>query len=151
MEWRVLTALQTIKIGKKLWIVRTPMIYETPEGQFVVPAGYLTDHASVPRVFTNIVPPVQSEVAEASVLHDWLYNKDSEDVPREFADLCLRELTIAKGGSTSLAYTAYTAVRLGGGSLYNKEYFKEKIKREAYQEYTTCSPEMLNMIFHIGE
>ena len=150
MEWGVLTALQTVKIGRKLWIVREPMVYNTPNGRFTVPAGYLTDHASVPRAFTAIVPPVQSCLAEASVLHDWFYNKDSRDVPREFADLCLRELTIAKGGSKSLGYTAWSAVRMGGGSLYNKEFYKEKIPREAYAEYKTCEPELLKLIFKIG-
>jgi hypothetical protein len=149
MDWRVLTALRTAKIGPKLWILLTPMEFITPNGPFVVPAGYLTDHASVPRVFTSVVPPVQSELAEASILHDWFYNKDSRDVPREFADLCLRELTIAKGGSKSLAYTAWSAVRLGGRSLYNKEYYNKKIKKSAYAEYSTCGTDMLNMIFRI--
>ena len=105
-----------------------PMSFLTPQGIFTVPEGYLTDHASVPRAFTGFVPPVQSELAEASILHDWFYNKDSEDVPRKFADLCLRELCISRGGSKAMAYAAWFAVRAGGGSLYNKEYYLDKLK-----------------------
>lgn len=151
MEWRVLTALQTVKIGRKLWMLTRPMVYNTPRGSFVVPAGYITDHASVPRVFTSVVPPVQSCVAEASILHDWFYNKDSEDVPREFADLCLRELTIVRGGSTALGYAAWSAVRLGGGFLYNREFFSKKIHREAYPEFKGCTPDVLKIVFDIKE
>ncbi len=151
MDWAVLTALKTAKIGRKLWILLEPMVYYTPKGKFIVPAGFTTDHASVPRMFTSIVPPVQSELAEASILHDWFYSKDSEDVPREFADLCLRELTKIRGGSTALATAAWSAVRLGGRSFYNKEYMKEKIKREAYPGYKMCTPDMFRLIFKIGE
>ena len=151
MEWGVLTPLQTIKIGRKLWMLSTNMEYSTPDGVFKVPAGYITDHGSVPRIFTSIVPPVQSCLAEASVLHDWFYNKDSEDVPRKFADLCLRELTIARGGNKSMAYTAWSAVRTSAGSLYNKEYFAEKIVRDAYHEYKTWDTEFLCTYFNIRD
>ena len=147
MDWEILTPLKTAKIGPALWILLEDMVFNTPKGQFTVPAGYLTDHASVPRMFTSFVPPVKSALAEASILHDWFYNKDSEDVPREFADLCLKEICKANGGSSTLAGLAYRAVRIGGGSLYNKEFMREKIKREAYPRYQMCTHGMLCWIF----
>lgn len=151
MEWRVLTSLQTAKIGPKLWVLIKPMCYETPHGCFYVPAGFITDHASVPRVFTSIVPPVQSEIAEASILHDWLYSKNSKIVKRVFADLCLRELTISRGGRGTLAYTAWAAVRVGGRSSYRQEFCKEKIKRNAYPFFKHFTTDGLNVLFNIKE
>ncbi len=151
MDFRVLTILKTAKIGPKLWILLDDMLYDTPMGQFKVPAGYLTDHASVPRVFTSVVPPVQSCVAEASILHDWFYNTDSKDVPREFADECIKELTKARGGSTLLGNVTWAAVRAGGGGLYNRAPFIDKLKTEAYPEFRYCTQGMLNQIFKLGE
>lgn len=151
MEWKILNTLKTAKIGPKLWILLDDMHYETPVGQFTVPAGYLTDHASVPRAFTSVVPPVKSAVAEASILHDWFYNRDSKDVPRDFADLCIRELTLANGGSKALAYTTWAAVRAGGSTLYNKEFMKAKIMREAYDDFKYCTHDILKQIFKIKD
>ena len=151
MEWRVLTSLQTVKIGKKLWMLTAPMCYETHNGCFYVPAGYITDHASVPRVFTSIVPPVQSEIAEASILHDWFYNKDSRIVQRKFADLCLRELTIARGGRKTMSYAAWLAVRIGGEGSYRKEFCREKIKRQAYPFFKHFTQDGLEIFFKIKE
>ena len=151
MDFKVNTILCTAKIGPKLWILLKPMNYDTPLGNFTVPAGYLTDHASVPRAFTSVVPPVQSCVAEASILHDWFYNTDSEDVPREFADECIKELTKARGGSALLGNVTWAAVRAGGGGLYNKAAFITKLKTEAYPEFMYADQDMLNQIFKLGE
>jgi len=150
-NFKVLTVLKTAKIGPKLWILLDDMLYDTPMGRFRVPAGYLTDHASVPRAFTSIVPPVQSCVAEASILHDWFYNTDSKDVPRDFADECIKELCIARGGSKLLGRTTWAAVRVGGGGLYNKAPFIDKLKTEAYPEFQMCTQGMLMQIFNLGE
>jgi hypothetical protein len=145
--WSVDSALKTVKVGPKLWMLLAPMKYTTPRGKFTVPKGYLTDHASVPRLFVRLVPPVQSAIAEASVLHDWFYNNDSPSVPRDFADKCLKELTIANGGTKALAYTAWTAVRCGGGGLYRKESYSVKIKRSCYDRYKRASVRRLRRIF----
>ena len=127
MEWKILTPLETVKIGKALWMTTEDMVFQTPKGIYTVPKWFVFDHASVPRIFTSIVPPVKSSIAEASVLHDWFYVTDSEDVPRKFADQCLRHLTIANEGSKLLAFNAYTAVRVGAIFLYNKESHLDKL------------------------
>jgi hypothetical protein len=151
MEWRVLTSLQTVKIGRKLWMLTAPMVYRTPHGNFLVPAGFITDHASVPRIFTSIIPPVQSAIAEASILHDWFYSKDSRIVSRKFADLCLRELTIANGGSKALGGIAWAAVRVGGRSSYRHCHSAEKIKQCAYPFFRGFTQDRFKVFFKIKE
>jgi len=37
-----------------------------------VPIGYITDFASIPRIFWPIVSPID-EYAKASIIHDWMY------------------------------------------------------------------------------
>jgi len=140
-EWKLLSYLYTVKIGPKLWMLTEDFTVRTPRGDITVPKGYLTDHASVPRLFHSVCAPAATPVAEAAIIHDWLYNKDSgttEEYPREFADLCLRELSIANGARRSLAYTVWSAVRAGNiGFLsnYNKKYYYEKLKKMAYKEF----------------
>lgn len=40
--------------------------------QWTVPDGYVTDGASVPRVFWSVFPPNRPEYLSAAVLHDYL-------------------------------------------------------------------------------
>ena len=42
-----------------------------------VPAGFVTDLASVPRVFWSLIPP-EGKVDEPSVVHDYLYAKGGD-------------------------------------------------------------------------
>lgn len=40
----------------------------------VVPEGFITDFASIPRLFWNILPPF-GKYSPAAVIHDYLYNR----------------------------------------------------------------------------
>ena len=134
-EWRLLSPLRTEKIGIALWMLTDDMYFDTPKGIIIVPKGFVFDHASVPRLFTALVPPVKSAIAEASVLHDWLYMQGVLDhISRAFADDGLRELTRLRGGSKLLCFNAYIAVHVAGAGLYNKSNFENKLK-DVYPEY----------------
>lgn len=89
------------------WRVESPFAYRTSwHRQFTVPRGFVTDLASVPRVFWNILPPF-GRYTEAAVLHDWLYR--THRVPRPDADQLLRdamELGRVPGLTRALIYYA---------------------------------------------
>ncbi|MFV1943504.1 DUF1353 domain-containing protein [Pseudomonas luteola] len=54
------------------WRVLNPLIFHISETEHVtIPAGYLTDGASVPRAFWSVVPP-WGPYAAATTLHDLL-------------------------------------------------------------------------------
>lgn len=57
------------------WVITEPFIYylgEKGSNQFVrVPDGYITDGASVPRIFWNIIPP-WGKYGQAAIVHDYL-------------------------------------------------------------------------------
>lgn len=40
--------------------------------EWVVPSGYITDGASVPRIFWSFFPPNRPEYLSAAVVHDYL-------------------------------------------------------------------------------
>lgn len=62
-------------LGADHWRVTQPFRYyigKEESGEWVyVPAGYLTDGASVPRIFWNVIPP-WGKYGQAAVVHDIL-------------------------------------------------------------------------------
>ena len=54
-----------------LWEVVEPLVYRGRRDTFVVPAGFPTDFASVPRVVVWLIPRF-GRYTLAAVLHDWL-------------------------------------------------------------------------------
>lgn len=53
------------------WSVVEPLVYRGKRDRFVVPAGFVTDFATVPRVVVWLVPRFGRYTA-AAILHDWL-------------------------------------------------------------------------------
>jgi len=154
MNWKLITPITTVKIGRALWITLIPHEFETPKGKYTVPAGFLFDHASVPPIFTNIVHPVKSCLGEASLLHDYFYCKESPDVSRKFADEGLKYLTLNTGKMSKkkdkiIAHLAYRGVRIGSKKFYNKKYNAEKIV-DAYKPFKEMGIEALKEKFIIS-
>jgi len=141
MSWEILSTLGTYKIGSRLWILSCDFIVNTPRGIVVIPRGYVTDHASVPRAFWSLIPPVADEIAEASIPHDYFYSLDSEEVTRKFADECLKEIARVNGASWITAQAAHKAVRAASWGLYRKKYSWDKIPKGAYQRFKDLTPE----------
>lgn len=98
------------------WRLTAPLRVEIEGRPIEVPAGFVTDFASVPRV------PIAYLVAggrgnQAATLHDWLYSKQSsEPYDRAQADLALRAGLVGSGIEAPIADAMYAAVRLFGES-----------------------------------
>jgi hypothetical protein len=59
------------RASDQLWEVVEPLVYRGRRDTFVVPAGFRTDFASVPRVVVWLIPSF-GRYTPAAVLHDWL-------------------------------------------------------------------------------
>ena len=59
------------RTSDQLWEVVEPLVYRGRRDTFVVPDGFLTDFASVPRVVVWLIPRF-GRYTLAAVLHDWL-------------------------------------------------------------------------------
>jgi hypothetical protein len=64
-------AITVRRASDELWEVVAPLVYHGNRDTFVVPAGFLTDFASVPRVVVWLFPRY-GRYTLAAVLHDWL-------------------------------------------------------------------------------
>ena len=89
----------------------------TPIGKIVVPRGFVTDFASVPRPFWALLPP-DDEYVTAAVIHDWLYWNQA--TTREEADQALKDSMIELGVSSLKVTAIYEGVDLFGGSAWSE-------------------------------
>jgi hypothetical protein len=102
--------------GRGTWRLTAPLVYQSDVAgkTFVVPAGFCTDFASVPRAPIAFLLTADS-AHEASALHDFLYTPP-HPVPRATADAVLKEASEASGVPTWRAWLMWAGVRIGGGS-----------------------------------
>jgi hypothetical protein len=90
----------------------------------VVPAGLVTDFASIPRGVWELLDPEDPIIAWPSVIHDYLYTchgtlPDGTTYTREMADAVLREGMEACGASSLMRESVYQAVEDFGGSHWH--------------------------------
>jgi hypothetical protein len=107
--------------GRGTWRVLAPLIYDSDVAKriIVVPIGYITDFASVPRV--PFAYWIAGDTAHpAAVVHDWLYT--SHEVDRATADAVLEEAAnLVDGPDTANRNRLMKwAVRLFGGSHWDQ-------------------------------
>ncbi|MGM9510170.1 DUF1353 domain-containing protein [Larkinella sp. GY13] len=74
------------------WVLVEPLTFQTLIGEVIIPAGYVTDFASVPAPLWSVFPPI-GRYNRASLLHDYWYDQRlGEDrlgakLARKLADL----------------------------------------------------------------
>jgi hypothetical protein len=103
----------------KHWMLTEPLAYK-PSGSnvaLVVPAGFVTDFASLPRALCSLLPPAGKYLA-AVIIHDFLYWDQSCD--RQIADRMLAtvlkdsEVNRVQGG---LIQAGVRVVGIGGWNI----------------------------------
>jgi len=106
--------MKTIKIKeniqKKKWEVVENFAYRTIDGKniFYIPKGFLSDGASVPRIFRSIYPKCKIGYMTASVVHDFILEYIGD---RDLADMVFREILDETTDETTEGIF-YSAVRL---------------------------------------
>lgn len=90
--------------------------------RLIVPAGFESDGASVPRFFWRVVfPPTDTRALRAAIAHDYIYRHHPPGWTRAEADRMFRDVLIADGVSRFRAGLAWLGVRLFGGSSWNSK------------------------------
>lgn len=100
-------------------VLTSPLVYESPTLKRVitVPAGFVSDLASVPRALWSILPPLAS-YTRAAVVHDYLYVNNG--VTRAQADKVLLDAMRETGVGWWTRSTVYSGVRAGGFIAWNR-------------------------------
>lgn len=112
--------LHVQKFPERIYILLQPISWAPEKIQATLPSvtaprGFVTDFASVPRLFWTLLPP-DGIYTYAAVLHDFLYWEQSTSRPAadEVLKLAMQELKV----STATADAIYAAVRTFGSSAW---------------------------------
>jgi hypothetical protein len=110
--------LEEMKNG--LWKLQDDFSYENDYIQVTVKSNFVTDGASIPKVFWSVVGnPLENDLLKPAIIHDGLYTL--MQLPRATCDKLLKEMLLFNGTSKMKAYFIYYAVRLFGGSHWKKD------------------------------
>lgn len=60
----------------------------------VVPMGYITNGADIPRIFWSIYPPNRSDFLPGVIIHDYLCDKGEYKKADDYFESCLLELGV---------------------------------------------------------
>lgn len=116
--------------------------YEDHYGrEWYVKAGFVTDGASIPRALWAIVgAPYNGLYRIAALFHDAAYADPG--IPKEQADLMLRDFALFLGCPHPLAEVIYTGVRFGGADSYTNDQYDAAIAllQRLKEEQANTSP-----------
>ena len=107
-------SLSVRRASDQLWEVLEPLVYHGNRDTFVVPAGFRTDFASVPRLVVWLIPRF-GRYTLAAVLHDWLVTTglDSGAVSSRDADGLFRRVLREQGVPPLRRWLMWAGVRWG--------------------------------------
>lgn len=108
--------------------------YETTEetsvhgaiDDFIVPVGFVTDFASVPRIFQSLIP-AHGLAMPASILHDFMYSSNhfkdllGDSAARYYADDLFRRNLLDMGIKKWQVFLMFTAVRIFGAKRWRNK------------------------------
>ncbi len=90
----------------------------------IVPAKFITDLASTPKILWNIFEPFGKGYLRASIIHDYLYSKECkysyEFIDRKIADRIFLEIMKENGVNFLKRSLMYGAVRIFGRKYFRK-------------------------------
>ena len=95
----------------------TALKVKVDDTKYVIPKGFETDLASVPRFLWPIFAPQYSGFIAPAIIHDYLY-RCPNNITRKFADEVLYSALIAENVTPFTASKFYLGVRLFGGSHF---------------------------------
>lgn len=123
------------RAGRSLWALRDDLAYQTGDDLaevITVPAGFVTDLASIPRAVWSFYPP-DGPWVKAAIIHDFLYDTEgsghwykrrgvtrAEPYSRAEADYILNEGMADRGVGAWERFVIWAAVRLGGTGGWNR-------------------------------
>ncbi|EHG2952127.1 DUF1353 domain-containing protein [Salmonella enterica subsp. diarizonae serovar 53:r:z35] len=108
-------------LGHYNWRVYEPFEFSLSDDNsdvISVPAGFITDLASVPRIFWTPLP-TDGKYAKAAIIHDYLY--DNALRTKKEADLIFLDEMTVLGVPKWKRIVMYLAVRWFGRGMYGKE------------------------------
>ncbi len=129
----------------RTWVLRKQFSYDVgTEGSgetIKVPAGFITDFASVPRPFWWIFPK-WGRYGNAAVIHDYLYWAQEEQYPKNRADEIFLEAMMVLNTGKLTADILYCAVKYFGRFAWNSN---KKAKSQGRKKFIPLPEETIEI------
>lgn len=133
---------QSLRSGRSLWALQFPLLYEAGPSRDVitVPAGFVTDLASIPRLVWSFYPP-DGPWVKGAIVHDFLYYTQGSGLWNTHVGVA-REKPYTRAESDAVFWEAmedrdirfwarfviWSAVRLGGWLGWTRKHSKNRPK-----------------------
>jgi len=105
-------SLTVSRVDANTWSLVDDLVYQGARQRFVVPAGFRTDFATVPRVVTWLIPRFGAYTL-AAILHDWLVAQGPSVVSARDADGLFRRVMREGGVPVLRRWLMWAGVRWG--------------------------------------
>ncbi|MEN6622065.1 MAG: DUF1353 domain-containing protein [Smithella sp.] len=118
--------------GDSVWELDFSLKYKSDllNCEIVVPAGFQTDLASVPRWIPIASNALLGRAHREAVIHDYVYRKDSNPIVSEsIANKVFLEAMELRGKSWYVRFPMYWGVCIGGWTSYHKMYVNDRLAK----------------------
>lgn len=119
------------------WIMMKEYVYEVGKigsgDKVIVPEGFITDFASIPRPLWSFLPP-WGKYGKAAIVHDYLY--DTAIRTRKDSDSIFLEIMKNSGVNTLIRNIIYYSVRTFGWVFYNRDNKSSQVNSQQKQQIT---------------
>ena len=123
------TMIKMWLLGVRHWEIAEDFHYKLNGEDFVIPAGFKFDGASIPKFLHPFLSPI-GVLLIGGLVHDYGYKyatllkKNKKDtlgtISQKRADEIFRDINIGVNGFYLMNYLAYWSLRLGGFLAWNK-------------------------------
>ena len=115
-------------LSTRNWILKEDWKYNIDGTEYVIPAGFQFDGASIPKFLRTFFSPV-GVLLIGGLVHDYAYKyktllevnkkKTIGELTQKRADEIFRDINIVVNGFYSMNYLAYWSLRIGGFVAWN--------------------------------
>ena len=115
-------------LSTRNWEVKKDWKYNIDGTEYVIPAGFVFDGASIPKFLRTFFSPV-GVLLIGGLVHDYAYKyktllevnkkKTMGELTQKRADEIFRDINIVVNGFYTMNYLAYWSLRLGGFVAWN--------------------------------
>lgn len=115
-----LNELNLSPVSDGVFELERKFIIQIDSETIIIPKGFQSDFASIPRVFWSVQSPYDYKNIAPAILHDYQYTCPN-NLSRSKIDSIFYSALIDNRVNPVVAYAFWLAVRVGGSSHFNKD------------------------------
>ena len=101
------------------WELQHEVRYVTKDGRVIyIPAGFVTDFASIPWFFRRLFQPATGKHRDGAVVHDWIFRTADCPFTFEEANDIFNDIMVLRNTTNWKRALIYKGVQLGGRSSF---------------------------------